>query len=208
MKKTFILLSFLFLAFTSNAFAQKTLTAKQLFMQLPNDYINGSKAEKATFLSFPDSIKTDTLSFFISENAVPKKIAGDFQVPQSIGSMRVFRGKSSIIVGLRYQVDNRKEQNPTVDTTKVITVLLEYKGGKWTDVTDSKMPKVSADYAYKVLSENFQMKGLKKEDVWVETQLGIDKSGLAAVARIKGDTSVTDLKWFKWTGKNFVEAEY
>lgn len=208
MKKTIILLSLLFLAFTSNAIAQKTLTAKQLFMLLPNEYINGNATEKAKFLSFPDSIKTDTLSFFISENAVPKKIAGNFQVPQALGSMRVFRGKSSLFVGLRYQVDDRKEQNPTVDTTKIVTVLLEYKGGKWTNVTDSKMPKVSAEYAYKVLSEKFQMKDLKKEDVWVETQLGIEKSGLAAVARIKGDTSVTDLKWFKWTGKNFVEAEY
>lgn len=208
MKKSFILLSCLFLAFTINATAQKTLTAKQLFLQLPSDYINGTAKEKTAFLSFPDSIKRDTLSFFISESAVPKKIAGNFQVPQALGTMRVFRGKSSLFVGLRYQVDDRKEQNPTVDTTKVITVLLEYKGGKWTDVTDSKMPKVSAEYAYKVLSEKFQMKNLKKEDVWVETQLGIDKSGLAAVARIKGDTSVTDLKWFKWTGKNFVEAEY
>ena len=133
-------------------------------------------------------------------------IGGNFQEPQAIGSMRVFRGKSSTIIGLRYQVNDRREKNPTVDTTKIITVLLENKNGKWTNVTESKMPKVSADYAYKVLIEDYQMKDVKKENVWVETQLGIDKNGLAAVARIKGDTSVTSLKWFKWTGKDFVES--
>lgn len=176
-------------------------------MSLPNDYVSGNAKQRAAFLSFPGTIKADTLSFFIYENGISKKIGGDFVKPQAIGSMRVFRGKSSTFVGLRYQVDDRTEKNPTVDTTKIITLLLENKNGKWTDVTDSKMPKVSAEHAYKVLVEDYQMKDLKKEDVWVETQLGIEKSGLAAVARIKGDTSVTSLKWFKWNGSDFIESE-
>ncbi len=207
MKKIFILICLSVLAFSANTFAQKQLSAKQLFMSLPNEYVNGTAKEREAFLSFPDSIKADTLSFFIFENGISKKIGGNFQKPQAVGSMRVFRGKSSTIIGLRYQVDDRTEKNPTVDTTKIITVLLENKNGKWTDVTQSKMPKVSADYAYQVLTKDYQMKDLKKENVWVETQLGIDKSGLAAVARIKGDTSVTSLKWFKWNGLRFIESE-
>jgi hypothetical protein len=191
MKKTFILLSLLVLVFSANTFAQKQMTARQLFMSLPSEYVIGTAKQRAAFLSFPDTIKPDTLSFFIYEGGISKKLGGNFQEPQAIGSMRVFRGKSSTIIGLRYQVDDRREKNPTVDTTKIITVLLENKNGKWTNVTESKMPKVSADYAYKIL---------------IETQLGIDKNGLAAVARIKGDTSVTSLKWFKWTGKDFVES--
>lgn len=176
-------------------------------MSLPNEYVSGNAKQRAAFLSFPDTIKADTLSFFIFENGISKKIGGDFVKPQAIGSMRVFRGKSSTFVGLRYQVDDRTEKNPTVDTTKIITFLLENKNGKWTDVTESKMPKVSAEHAYKVLVEDYQMKDLKKENVWVETQLGIEKSGLAAVARIKGDTSVTSLKWFKWNGSDFIESK-
>jgi hypothetical protein len=205
MKKTALLLIFT-IAFCANAFAQKTLTAKQLFMSLPNEYINGTAKERATFLTFPKSIKTDFLSFMITENAVPKMIAGDFKEPQSIGDLRVFRGKSSTIVGLRYQIGDGKEMNPTPDTTKIITVLLERKGGKWMDVTESMLPKVSSDYAHKVLTENFKM-NVKAEDVWVETQISKDKNGLLTVARIKGNDAVTTLKWFKWNGQDFVETE-
>ncbi len=177
-------------------------------MSLPNDYINGSLQHRATFLSFPKSIKADTLSFFLFDNGVSKKIGGDFQEPQAIGSMRVFRGKSRTVVGLRYQVDDRKEKNPTVDTTKIVTVLLENINGEWTEATDSLIPKASVDLAYESLIKNYQMKDVKREDVWIETQLGIDKSGIAQVIRIKRDTSVTDFKWFKWNGGSFVESEY
>jgi hypothetical protein len=205
MKKHFILLSLLVLVFSANVFAKKT--AKQIFMSLPNDYVSGTAKQRAMFLTFPKSIKPDFLTFMMTEEDVPKMLAGDFKQPQAIGDLRVFRGKTSTIAALRYQVGDGKEANPTTDTTKIITVLLENKAGKWTDVTDSMMPKVSVDDAYKVLTENFQI-NVKKEDVWVETQVGKDKSGLQTVARIKGNDSVTTLKWFKWTGKDFVEAVY
>ncbi len=207
MKKTFILVCLLVLAFSTNVFAQKQMTAKQLFMSLPNDYVVGTAKERATFLTFPKSVKADFLTFIMTENAVPKTIAGDFKEPQAIGNLRVFRSKSSTIVGLRYQVGDGKEVNPTVDTTKIITVLLENKGGKWTNVTEAMLPKVSVDDAYKVLTEDFQMKDVKKEDVWIETQVSKDKSGLMTFARIKGDDSITALKFFKWTGTEFIEAE-
>lgn len=88
-----------------------------------------------------------------------------------------------------------------------MTILLENKGGKWTNVTNAMLPKVSVDEAYKVLTENFKM-NVKKEDVWVETQISRDKNGLQTVARIKGDDSITTLKWFKWTGRDFAEGEF
>jgi hypothetical protein len=205
MKKTFILLSLLLLTFSTNAFAQKVLTAKQLFMALPNDYVVGTAKARAAYLAFPKSIKPDFLSFMITDQAVPKMIAGDFKEPQSIGDMRVFRGKTSTIVGLRYQIGDGKEQNPTTDTTKILTYLLEYKAGKWTNVTDSLLPKISVDDAFQVLSQG--MKDLKKEDVWIETQVSKDRNGLLSLARVKGDDSITPLKFFKWNGAKFVETE-
>ncbi len=205
MKKIFILLSLLVLTLSANVFAQKQMTAKQLFMSLPNDYVNGTAKQRATFLAFPKSVKPDFLTFMITENAVPKMIAGDFTAPQALGDLKVFRGTSSTIVGLRYQISDDKEANPTVDTTKVITVLLENKGGKWTNVTDTMMPKVSVEHAYKVLTEDFKM-NVKKEDVWIETQVSKYKNGLMTFARFKGEDSITTLKFFKWNGNAFVES--
>ncbi len=205
MKKIFILLSLLVLTFSANVFAQKPMTAKQLFMSLPNDYVNGTAKQRATFLVFPKSVKPDFLTFMITENAVPKMIAGDFTAPHALGDLKVFRGTSSTIVGLRYQISEDKETNPTVDSVKIITLLLEYKGGKWTDVSEAMMPKVSVDYAYKVLTEGFKMT-VKQEDVWIETQVSKYKNGLMTFARIKGEDSITTLKFFKWNGNVFVES--
>jgi hypothetical protein len=207
MKKTFILLSLLVLALSANVFAQKQMTAKQLFMSLPSEYVSGTAKQRAELLVFPKSIKANFLSFGIWENSVPKTISGDFKEPFGGGVLRVFRGTSSTIVGLRYQIGDRNEVNPTTDTVKITTVLLEYKGGKWTNVTEAMMPKVSTDYAYKVLTEDFQEKDVKKEDVWVEFQIDNYHTGIVTAARRKGNDSITTLKFFKWNGTNFVEAE-
>jgi hypothetical protein len=76
-----------------------------------------------------------------------------------------------------------------------VTVLLENKGGKWTDVSNVMLPKVSVDHAFKVLTEGFKMT-VKKEDVWIKTQVGKDKNRLMTFARIKGDDSITTLNFF------------
>ena len=207
MKKTFILLSLLLLAFSGNAFAQKDLTAKQLFMLLPNEYVSGTKSERETALVFPNSIKSDFLTFMISGKLVPKNLAGDFKQAEGLGDMRVFKGKSSVIVGLRYQIGDGQEANPTVDTTKLVTVLLEYKGKKWTNVTDSLLPKISADAAHQALIKFDETKDAKKENVWVETQVSKDRGGLLLIGRVKGSETVTPLKFFQWNGAKFIESE-
>lgn len=207
MKKTLILLTLLLLAFSGNAFAQKPLTAKQIFMLLPNEYVNGTKIERETALIFPNSIKSDFMTFMISGKLVPKNLAASFVQPEGLGNMRVFKGKSSVIVGLRYQIGDAQEANQTVDKVKIKTILLEYKNGKWTNITDAMLPKASIDYAYKVLSEDFQMKALKKEDVWIEYQINELHKGIMTAARIKGNDSITNLKFFEWNGAKFVESE-
>ncbi len=207
MKKTFILLSLLVLTLSANVFAQKQMTAKQLFMSLPNEYINGTKAERESALIFPNSIKSDFLTFMVSDELVSKNLAGDFKEPEGLGEMRIFRGKSRIVVGLRYQIGDAQEANPTVDSVKIVTVLLEYKAKKWTNITDSLSPKVSIDEAYQMLIQFPETKDVKKESVWIETQVSKDKSGLILLGRIKGSDSVTNLKFFKWNGISFVESE-
>jgi hypothetical protein len=206
MKKTFILLSLLVLALSANVFAQKQMTAKQLFMSLPNDYIVGTAKQRAALL-FTKSVKPDYLDAALYENNIPKAFVSDYKEPQGLVDLKVFRGKSSTIVGLRYQVGDGKAENPTVDSVKIMTLLLEYKDGKWTEVTDLLLPKVSVDYAYKVLTADFQMKDVKQEDVWIESQVNAAYKGIMTFARIKGENSVTALKFFKWNGSGFVEAE-
>lgn len=207
MRKTFVLLSLLLLAFSGNAFAQKNLTAKQLFILLPNEYVVGTKTERETALVFPNSIKPDFLTFMISGKLVPKNLAGDFSQAEGLGDMRVFKGKSSVIVGLRYQIGDGQETNPTVDTTRIVPVLLEYKNKKWTNVTELLMPKISADEAYQTLVKFPDTKDVKKENVWIETQVSKDQSGLLLVGRAKGSETATPLKFFKWNGEKFIESE-
>ncbi len=207
MKKTFILLSLLVLTLSANAFAQKQMTAKQLFMSLPNDYVNGTKTERESALIFPKSIKSDFLTFMVSDELVSKSLAGNFKEPEGLGDMRVFKGKSSVIVGLRYQIGDAQNANPTADSVKITTVLLEYKSKKWTNVTDKLLPTVSVDDAHQVLIGFEETKGVKKESVWIETQVSKDRSGLLLVGRVKGSESVAALKFFKWDGAKFVESE-
>lgn len=207
MKKLFILLTLVVFAFSGNAFAQKTLTAGQLFMLLPNDYVSGTKTERETALVFPNSIKPDFLTFMISGKLVPKNLAGNFVAPEGLGDMRVFKGKSSVIVGLRYQIGDGQKADLNVDSTKIVTVLLEYKNKKWTVVTDSLLPKISDDEAYQTLIKFPETKDVKKVDVWVETQISKDESGLLLIGRVKGSDSVTPLKFYRWNGMKFIEAE-
>lgn len=207
MKKIFILLTLIVFAFSGNAFAQKNLTARQLFMLLPAEYVSGTKNERETALVFPNSIKSDFLSFMISGNLVPENLAGSFEQPEGLGDMRVFKGKSSVIVGLRYQLGDGKEANPTVDTTKIVTVLLEYKNKKWTSVTGSLMPKIAPEEAHQTLIKFPESKDVIKENVWIETQVSKDRGGLLLVGRAKGSEAATPLKFFKWNGAKFVESE-
>jgi hypothetical protein len=219
MKKTFILLSLLVLAFSANAFAQakkpakkpvtasKQMTAKQFFMALPNDYIVGTATEKDGALIFPKSITADFLTFMVSDELVPKSLAGDFKEPEGLGDMRVFRGKDSTIIGLRFQLGDRTDENPTVDSVKIFTYLLEYKNGKWSDVTATLLPKISIDEAHKAVTDKEDTKDAKKEDVWIETQVSNEKAGLGMFARIKGNDSITILKYFTWDGTKFVESK-
>jgi hypothetical protein len=219
MKKTFILLTLLVLAFSANAFAQKPakkvtakqttgkqMTAKQFFMALPNDYVVGTAEEREGYLIFPNSILPDYLTFMLTDEEVPKTIAGTFKEPEGLVELRVFRGKLSNFVGLRYQLGDRTEENPTVDSVKITTVLLENKDEIWTDVTDKLMPKISFEEAHQAVIVNTDLKDVKKENVWIETQLSKEASSLLLVARVKGSDSATVLKWFKWDGEKFIET--
>lgn len=211
MKKTFILLTLLVLGLSANAFAQKMpKKAVDFFAALPAEYMTGTRAERLGTKErggylMTQSATSDFLRFSLFEEDVPAIVRGSMTAPQSIGHLKLFRAKERTIVGLWFQVGDKNEKNPTTDTIIQHTFLLEYKGGNWSNVTGSLMPIVSVDEAYKVLTENFQMKNVKKEDVRVESQLNEDKDLILLVARVKGDDSVTTLKLFKWNGSQFVE---
>jgi hypothetical protein len=222
MKKTFILLSLIVLAFSANAFAQakkpakkpatkqtivKQTTAKQFFLNLSDDYVVGTADDKEGALIFPSAISADYLEFMVSDELVPKSMAGDFKEPEGLGSLRVFRGKGRTIIGLRFQLGDRTNENPTIDSVKVFSYLLENKDGKWTDVTASLLPKISIDEAHQSVIDKEDTKDAKKEDVWIETQFNNDKAGLGMFARVKGNDSITTLKFFSWDGMKFVEVE-
>lgn len=198
----------------ANVFAQKKpTTAKEFFALLPAEYMTGTAAERlgakdTSGYLFQQSVTRDSLKFMLLEGDVPDIVKGSLTVPQATGEMRLFRGKDRTIVGLTFQVGDKNEANPTTDTVYWHTFLLEYKNGKWTDMTAALLPKVTVDEACKVLTEDFQMKDVKKEDVRVEAQLGQDRDALLFVAKRKGDDSVTTLKWFKWTGNEFVAHVY
>lgn len=212
MRKTFILLLFLVLGLSANAFAQKNpKNAVDFFAALPAEYMTGTRAERLGTKDrggylMTQSVKPDFLTFSLFEDQVPQIIRGSLKVPQGLGQLKLFRGKSKTIIGLSFQISDKNEANPTTDTVYWHTFLLEYKGGKWSNVTASLMPKVTVDEAYKVLTEDFQMKDVKKEDVRIEAQLNADKNLLLFVAKRKGDDSVTTLKLFKWNGTAFVET--
>lgn len=221
MKRTLILSSLLALVFSVNAFAQKAkpetktptkqetkqITAKELFLLLPNEYVAMSVEERNDTLDMSTTVKPDYLGFMVTGENVPKSLKGTFAEPEGLGNMRVFRGKSSVLVGFRYQIGDAAEENPTVDSVKITTFLLKYEDGKWSDVTASLLPQISIDEAHKLLSENDPEAKIKKESVWIQADLLDDLDGFVLFGRINGSDSATNLKTFKWNGENFVEAE-
>lgn len=218
MKKTIILLSLLILAFSANSFAQKAkptkktatakkITATELYKLLPNEYINTPTDERESDLIFPNKIKSDYLKFMLSGENVPNSLKGGFAEPEGLGDLRVFHGKSRVFVGLRYQLGDANAENPSVDSIKITAILLEYKDGKFTDVTASMLPKISIEAAHKSMSENDPEVKINKEDVWIETQILEDLNGFMLAGRVKGSYTVSPLKTFKWDGIKFVESE-
>lgn len=215
MKKSFILLTILVLAFSSNMFAQKTkpsqktakkITATEVYKMLPNEYVNTPQDEREDDLIFPSKNKPDYVKFMLNGEKVPTSLKGDFAEPEGLGDLRVFYAKSSIYVGLLYQLGDANAENPTVDSVKITAILLEYKNGKFTDVTASRLPKISIEEAHKSMSENDPEANIKKEDVWVETQILEDFNGFMLAGRVKGSYTVSPLKTFEWNGVNFVET--
>jgi hypothetical protein len=69
------------------------------------------------------------------------------------------------------------------------------------------LPKISIDEAHKAVIDKEDTKDAKKEDVWIETQVSNEKAGLGMFARVKGNDSITTLKYFTWDGAKFVEAK-
>ncbi|MFT3744612.1 MAG: hypothetical protein QM785_10015 [Pyrinomonadaceae bacterium] len=213
-KKTFVLIATLILAFSINAFAQKakpanssktkkSVTATELFKILPSDYVNASADKRVESLVFPVKSESDYLKFMLAGERIPTTLRADFREPEGLVDMRVFRGSSSIFVGLRYQIGDAKKESPTVDSVKITTFLLAYKQGKWTDVSTLMLPTMSVAEAHTALSKSFPE--VKKDSVWLETQILEDMSGVSLVGRMIGNEFATPLKRFKWNGGKFVE---
>lgn len=206
MKKLVLLFFVLMLA--ANTFAQtRGLSAKALFSRLPAEFMGGTAKERDLFV-VQTSATTNYLAFFITDANVPKIVAASFAQPQSLGQMKVYRGKTRTVVGLTFQASDAAAVVETTDTVKIITFLLEYKNGKWRDATSELLPKVTVDEAYKVLTEDFQMKNLAKENVRVEANVIKDENGVMFAAKVRGDESATTFKWFNWTGDKFVEKKF
>ena len=208
----------LVLTFSVNSFAQKAKptkntatpkrnTATELYKLLPNEYINTPVDERESDLIFPSKIKADYVKFMLSGENVPKSLKSDFAEPEGLGDLRIFHGKFSVFVGLRYQLSDANAENTSVDSVKITAILLEYKDGKFTDVTASMLPKISIGAAHKYMSENEPEAKIKKEDVWIETQILEDLNGFLLAGRVKGSYTVSPLKTFKWDGMKFIESE-
>lgn len=218
MKKTFILLSLVVLMSSVSVFAQKSkptktttiakqITATEIYKILPDQYVNTPKDERESDLIFPGKNKPDYLKFMLSGENVPKSLKSDFAEPEGLGDLRIFHGKSSIYVGLRFQLSDANAENPSVDSVKITAILLEYKNGKFTDVTASMLPKISVEDAHKSMSESDSEAKIKKEDIWIEPQILEDLDGFLLVGRVKGSYTVSPLKTFKWNGMKFIESE-
>lgn len=214
MKTISIRLTLLILAFSLNAFAQAKLpkTALDFFALLPAEYMTGTRNERlGTADDFgytnPNQAKPHHLIFTLFGEQVPKIVRGELKNPVAMGDLKVFQAKTRTIIGLMFRVEMLNDKNKSPDKIKWYTFLLEYKAGKWKDVTAELMPKVSVEEGYKYLTENLQIENLKKENIRIEPQINPDKDVILMVARSENMENQT-VKLFKWNGLNFVEMKY
>lgn len=201
MKKN-ILLAIITLAMSLAAFGQSAMSVKDYYLAIPQEYMKADSAKRTAWIS-SDSIDDGYLEYTIP--------AADLGINEgegrAYGNVQIFeKTDGGVIVGLTTNMCAEGECSGQL-------LFLDYKAGKWEDVSSDLAPQPDNDEVIKILREApaFEKKDSLKDSVQVP--LSITFSGSEKLIQfIAGETEkISDsgvvAKMFKWNGVTFVEYE-
>lgn len=201
--KKFILLAFCALILNSMAFAQKKeMSVKDYFLAIPTEFIKADAKKRTAWIEY-ENTEDGNLTF----NIPVSEITGEEGDGSVFGGLQVFKKKDGgVLLGL---VNNMCAEGECLGMMR----FLDYKAGKFTDVSEDYLIIPDNDEVIKILrnAPAFEEKESLKDGVQVP--LALEISGSEKVINfIGGCKNSTDggvvAKMYKWNGEAFVEFEY
>jgi hypothetical protein len=200
--KKILVLSIITLALSLTAFGQaKKMTVKDYFLAIPNEFMKAEPAKRATWIE-SESAEDGYLSY----NIPIKEITDEDGDGKVWGNFQVFEKKSGgVILGMS---TNLCEEGVCLGQL----LFLDYKGGKFENVTEDLAPLIDNDEVIKILRETPSFENKERLQDGKEVPLYISFNGMDKVIQYtaggeNGDGGVV-AKMFKWNGETFAEFEY
>lgn len=181
--------------------SESEMTVNDYFLTIPEDYIKADRRKRAGWIDADDQVNGN-LTFTVPFADLPDGSEGDANM---YGHVQLFKKtEGGLLVGLAM---NLCAEGKCVGQI----LLLDYKDGKWEDVTSDFAPIIDNDEIGRIL---------KNGPAWgkpvvegVEIPLAIQFSGWdKTINYIAGCVKDCDggvvAKMFKWNGSIFAEFEY
>lgn len=202
MKKIFTLtcLMIVFGAFSLPATAQKKMIVNDYFLAIPQEYLKIDRVQRAKWID-EDDAKNGYLKF-----NVPLSQDEDWGGAEVWGEVQIFSGKAGkTLVAMAV---NRCLEAVCMGQL----LMLDYAGGKWTNVSETFVPEIDNDEIVRTLKDSPAYERPIAEDEEIPLTIGFarqDKliSYLAACTSPGCDGAVV-AKNFKWNGAKFEPFEY
>jgi len=205
--KKFILLTILAVSLSVGVFAQKAqtkkeMTVKEYFLAIPNEFLNAPAAKRSAWIE-NENAADGNLTFNIPISEITDE-EGEGSV---FGGLQVFKKKDGgILLGM---VNNMCAEGECIGMMR----FLDYKAGKFTDVSEDYLIIPDNDEVIKILraAPAFEDKKSLKDGVQVPLALEF-YGGEKSIHFLAGCKTSTDggvvAKMYKWNGEAFVEFEY
>lgn len=198
MKKIF-LITFCALIFNVSAFSQSKMTIRDYFLAVPTEYLKADTAKRAAWID-SESNEDQNLTY-----TIPITEVTDETTEGSVfGGLQVFeKNDGGILLGMVTNVCAE-------DQCRGMLLFLEYKGGKFTDVSEDYIINPDNDEIIRILREAPAFEDKKSLEEGKQVSLAIEFYGgnkvINFVAGCKKDCDGGVVaKMFKWNGEAFEE---
>lgn len=185
---------------SSAATAQKKMIVNDYFLAIPQEYLKIDRVQRAKWID-EDDAKNGYLKF-----NVPLSQDEDWGGAEVWGEVQIFSGKAGkTLVAMAV---NRCLEAVCMGQL----LILDYAGGKWTNVSETFVPEIDNDEIVRTLKDSPAYERPIAEDEEIPLTIGFarqDKliSYLAACTSPGCDGAVV-AKNFKWNGAKFEPFEY
>jgi len=201
--KKIILLTLCAIALNSTAFAQKKeMSVKDYFLAIPTEFIKAESKKRAAWIE-TENAEDGNLTYNIPLSELTDE-EGDGKV---FGGLQIFKKKTGgVLLGM---VNNLCADGECIGLMK----FLDYKAGKFTDVSEEYLIIPDNDEVIKILRGAPAFEDKKSLKDGVQVPLAIEFYGGEKIIHfVAGCKTSTDggvvAKMYKWNGEAFVEFEY